>query len=284
MAHAKSCEYCKESFSSRRSDARFCSRKCYDRAGKGTPLNPPCRDCGAALVGRHGNAKFCDACYMEREKRHSLKPKTCPECGVNFEAPSGQKFCSSRCGGKHSRREQLSTERQVECVACGETFTTYDSRPIACSVACKQWAKKYPGAKRPASRECAQCGAEFPVSHMAQRYCSERCSKYTGKVKRRGLMASAYVEDVTVAQLIERDGKDCQLCHSPINFKVRHPEALAPVIDHAIPISLGGPHSLDNTQLAHSVCNSAKGNRLVFISEVMPSCQIQRQETSPQRT
>jgi 5-methylcytosine-specific restriction endonuclease McrA len=32
-------------------------------------------------------------------------------------------------------------------------------------------------------------------------------------------------------------------------------------VDHIVPLSLGGPHTLDNAQLAHLRCNAIKGNR-----------------------
>ena len=60
---------------------------------------------------------------------------------------------------------------------------------------------------------------------------------------------------VIIDALLKRDGDNCQLCEEP--FKPYAP----PPIDHIIASSVGGPHSLDNLQLAHSLCNISKGNR-----------------------
>lgn len=280
MPHSKVCEYCEAAFSARRSDARFCGQRCNYRAKKGYPKITLCAGCSVDISNRHGNAKYCERCYEGRAADHGVRDMVCPECGNGFKAKLPQIHCSYACAGKSSRRAQLSEARDVVCVACEKVFRTYDCRPVACSVACKQWAKKYPGVLRQYVRQCVQCGKTYSDGQMRRRYCSERCSKYANKVRRRGHISAAYVEDVTVAQLVERDGTDCRLCFTPIDFNAKWPDRLSVSIDHAIPISLGGEHSLDNTQLAHAVCNTAKGNRLVFISEVMPSCQIQRRETS----
>jgi 5-methylcytosine-specific restriction endonuclease McrA len=58
----------------------------------------------------------------------------------------------------------------------------------------------------------------------------------------------------------------CWLCGKPVNYDVppRHP--LAPSVDHVIPLhpadgSPGGhPTAIENAQLAHYGCNSARGN------------------------
>lgn len=280
MAHGKVCEHCGSGFTSRRSDARFCGQRCSYGSRRGRAPVAECGGCGVDISDRHGNAKYCQACYTGRVREHGLSDLKCPECGDGFRAPKSQKYCSSKCSGRAARRSQLSLQRQVECKACGVEFRTRDARVTTCSVACRQWSHKYPGHVRLLVRRCLQCGGEFTDPHLKRKYCSQRCSKYSNKVRRRAMIKSAFVEDVSVAQLLERDGGDCQLCWTPIDFDAKWPERLSVVIDHAIPLSLGGKHSLGNTQLAHAVCNSAKGNRLVFVSEVMPSCQIQRRETS----
>lgn len=53
----------------------------------------------------------------------------------------------------------------------------------------------------------------------------------------------------------------CWLCGKPVRYDVgpRHP--LAPSVDHLIPLSKGGhPTAIENAELAHYGCNSARGN------------------------
>ena len=56
--------------------------------------------------------------------------------------------------------------------------------------------------------------------------------------------------------IFERDGGVCHLCHKKVPRKRAS-------MDHIIPLSLGGEHSLRNVALAHRSCNSAKNNRPV---------------------
>lgn len=61
-------------------------------------------------------------------------------------------------------------------------------------------------------------------------------------------------ERFTLDEVFARDGGRCALCGK----RVARKDATA---DHIVPVSLGGPHSLANIQLAHRSCNSRKGNR-----------------------
>lgn len=80
---------------------------------------------------------------------------------------------------------------------------------------------------------------------------------------RRALMrGNAVGAPVTVAALLERDGEECGICGEAIDLDLEHPDPLSKSIDHVIPISKGGEHSLTNCQLAHLGCNVRKSNKL----------------------
>lgn len=55
--------------------------------------------------------------------------------------------------------------------------------------------------------------------------------------------------------VIRRDGLTCGLCGGAVPRDDVH-------IDHIRPVSLGGRSLLPNLQVAHSVCNMRKGNRV----------------------
>jgi len=67
---------------------------------------------------------------------------------------------------------------------------------------------------------------------------------------------NASVEKVSYEHILERDGHYCYICCSSI-----HPSKIS--FDHVIPIIRGGTHSEDNIRVAHIVCNSRKGTRLL---------------------
>jgi len=82
--------------------------------------------------------------------------------------------------------------------------------------------------------------------------------------RRRARKALVESEPYTLAAVAEADGFECVLCERPVDMTKTVPHPLAPTVDHALPISLGGPDTWDNVQLAHFVCNSAKGNRFAL--------------------
>lgn len=72
-------------------------------------------------------------------------------------------------------------------------------------------------------------------------------------------MAGAFVEDIELSVLFERDKGLCGLCRRKVNPKLKYPHRGSASIDHIIPFSKGGEHSYANTQLAHFGCNGSKG-------------------------
>ena len=54
------------------------------------------------------------------------------------------------------------------------------------------------------------------------------------------------------AEVYARDGGRCHICAEPV------PRDQAS-LDHLVPISAGGEHSMANVSLAHRACNSRRG-------------------------
>jgi hypothetical protein len=264
------CAQCGGEYITSRSDSRFCTTRCSYQARIGRPHRRACSDCGADISQRHYNAKFCPSCYETRPQLvHEANQKAklpwhakCKHCGDVFEQPKQQAFCNFQCVGKYIRCSQLASEIVKTCNGCGETFATKDNRRTECGTACRQWVRKYPTVLRVLDRECLHCGTPFRAETAARKYCRESsCAKSAGKIRRRGLLASAYVEDVSRAVLAKRDRWRCQLCGKKVDRTLRAPHPMSSSIDHIVPISAGGEHSYANTQLAHLGCNITKGHR-----------------------
>lgn len=61
-------------------------------------------------------------------------------------------------------------------------------------------------------------------------------------------------------QVLARDGWRCHLCGGSIRPGTPdHREELT--LDHLVPVSKGGSHTLDNLAPAHHSCNSRRGSR-----------------------
>jgi predicted nucleic acid-binding Zn ribbon protein len=126
------CEGCRESFTPRRTDQQWCSRRCGDtnrararrrarRCGIRLPTaiggRRSCRTCGAPFTARVGNARYCSprcgeawwnarrrslrADHHARDQRTLRAPMKCPECGETFRpaatANPRKRFCQAYC-------------------------------------------------------------------------------------------------------------------------------------------------------------------------------------------
>lgn len=74
--------------------------------------------------------------------------------------------------------------------------------------------------------------------------------------KRRALKRGATIEAVDRNEVYLRAGGICGICnkHVPLDKMT---------IDHVIPLIKGGAHSMQNVQIAHLSCNSAKGSKIL---------------------
>lgn len=75
---------------------------------------------------------------------------------------------------------------------------------------------------------------------------------------------------ITVAHLFKRGDKDCGICGMPVDRRLKYPHQMAATVDHVVPLSKDGAHHIDNTQLAHALCNISKGNRT--FTAAVPQC------------
>lgn len=74
--------------------------------------------------------------------------------------------------------------------------------------------------------------------------------------RRRARVREQAVGRVDYAEILKRDGYWCYLCEQDVA-----PKDVS--YDHVIPLSKGGPHSMDNIRITHWKCNHKKGNRLL---------------------
>jgi 5-methylcytosine-specific restriction endonuclease McrA len=80
--------------------------------------------------------------------------------------------------------------------------------------------------------------------------------------RRRARLLDAWVEDVDIAVVFERDEGLCGICTEVIDLALDWPHRMSLTLDHVVPLARGGEHSYRNTQVAHAVCNSRKSDRI----------------------
>ena len=194
-------------------------------------------DCNKA----HRARGLCATHYNQQHMpdRHPKKLVPCTYCGIEVLKGTG--------GGR------------VHGSVCSDQCRTWLTTPYS-SLPKDHWARWYgktcawkPPAFVPEQRDCSWCGDAYTATREPMLYCTKRCSRAQGKVRRRGREASA-PGNYTWAQVIGLhllSDKCCSYCDQP----VAQPEP-----DHVIPISRGGRNGTENILSCCPPCNADKGD------------------------
>lgn len=221
----------------------LCSRHYYNYRNHGTPLPEIiCVDCGADLTGAHKGRKRCEPCAES-----SLRARA-RERAAAKRPPYGPRNCY-RCG---EATEPTRNERKL-CVKCSQDCNRPCSepgcdRPVRARNVCSMHYKRLMRAE----------GAWEPEPWNDRR----RNSYHARRALKAGSSAGEPFSNVDV---FNRDGWVCGICSEPVSADAVYPDPLSASLDHVVPLSLGGAHSLENVQLAHLSCNVRKGAREDFV-------------------
>jgi 5-methylcytosine-specific restriction endonuclease McrA len=169
-----------------------------------------------------------------------MTEKTCKWCWSKLD--KRPRFCSPKCGqAYHDQLERFGVADQsiLPICPCGN---------LACPDPWKTKRRK----QRGNHRRCLDC-------RKAQRARAD-AGRGSYKAKRRREIVKAG-ERITFDDLMMRDGPLCQICGELMDWQTgRYRERVS--LDHIIPISKGGSHTMDNVRLVHMGCNSKKSDRL----------------------
>ena len=246
----------------------------------------PCVGCGKLLWTGKGTLpagkRTCRSCRQISPVPYKPR-RPCAHCGHPVKE-SDHVYCSRACASRGRRQSPISRS----CQWCGAEFNidTKNNKQVYCSRSCGGQARGDPFRKWPSSRiyivKCLGCDKSFVSRRRGKAVCNYKCQK--AKTVRRYREDPAFRDSVitrahehrahalglgdtkvTLTYLIERDVGRCRavVCH----FRSRKVAVLGtrgprqPTMDHIVPLSLGGTHTLDNVVLAHYRCNLSKGNR-----------------------
>jgi len=165
-------------------------------------------------------------------------------------------------------------------VTChGKTGYTQGCRCDTCRAGQRDYCREYQRRRR-ATKDYRKHGTRTTYSYGCRcdactRAHTEYCTKYhreraaSGNPVPRGMkdhnrrarMAGVEQEPFTREEVFEADGYRCHLCGKKTGPTKKVPHPKAPTIDHVVPLSKGGEHSMANCRTAHHGCNLAKGNR-----------------------
>jgi hypothetical protein len=221
----------------------------------------------------HHTCLDCEAVIVRVRSRGPL-PDRC--------APCKQRTATAKAADR-ARRQRAQVER-AQCANCGSTLRRSGnqsgsarfcgSKACRSAAAAARYARKRLGVPTLTRQQtCGHCRVEFAAHHGNRKYCSRSCGlaaynavrRSDGRsadlsAKRRALEKGAKVSPGRRRAVAERDGWMCQLCSDPVDSTVFYPAPDAAVIDHVVPLALGGEHAPSNWALTHSFCNSLKSD------------------------
>ncbi|MGW1160374.1 HNH endonuclease [Streptomyces sp. NPDC002519] len=166
-----------------------------------------------------------------------MTTKTCTEPGCPNRLRA-RGLCSTHYNRKHQPNRHASTH--VACTVCATPILRprkADRRPI-CSVDCRRVLQFGLGATHVGSYDWA-----------------------TDAVRRAEQAGAVVVERFDRLQVFERDGWTCCRCSRPIDPDASPFDPTSPTVDHIVPLSRGGEHSLRNAQTLCLGCNSSKQDK-----------------------
>lgn len=266
------CARCATEFVVTRPTKRFCSERCRKRAER-------------ARRRRRYPEKHPKHNYVP-VSRESVRVCAASDCVAEFVTSerSIRKYCSERCKARENERKKRVRRANRPCSVEGCEDIGYCSSGLCYMHADRRKRgipfdrPKYAQPKlRKNPQVCTADGCSKPT--YWRRLCKRHYLKLkasegvewailaydaggaTGVRNKTDVYGGSF-EVVNRFAVYERDGWVCQLCGEPVDPDLKGPDPMCASIDHVVPLSHGGDHSMENTQLAHLGCNSAKGNRV----------------------
>lgn len=207
-----------------------------------------------------------------------MQERTCVACGallMGLVRKDASSYCSNACRERARywstiRSKRMASRPVVQCAHCGESFRTWGNRKVYCSDSCRHRGPKKIYEPRP----CEFCGDVFTPIKSERRYCysrtcrnrrnrsydpvARRRSQRSVNSRRRARLRGVEVESFRNVDVFERDGWVCGICGGDVDRDLVWPDHMSASLDHIVPVSKGGTHTLDNVQCSHFICNSLK--------------------------
>lgn len=195
-----------------------------------------------------------------------LKQKSCQQCNMSFtpRIDSPGIFCSKSCNAKYhnARRIHKPKVSDRKCLQCSADI--FKPNKFCNSSCAATFNNKLHPKKLAKTHKCPQCRTETKTNHG--KYCSNICyqthrSKYTPEeavLRRKQInreVAANYRAKVRNQTPPDADRKAMQ------EFYINRPDGYE--VDHIIPISKGGLHTLSNLQYLTISENRKKSNKIL---------------------
>lgn len=210
--------------------------------------------------------------------------KQCRQCGADFEPVNARSaYCSLDCRKTYRRqadnkarreryaqdpgyRDHVKAQVQRSYEANRESKLEYQRRYDAENYEARR-AYERERQRRPEVQERARRryheNPEPTLAYMrryyVEHYDTVDANRAANSARRRGAVQRG--DKFPRRAVFDRDGWRCTICGEPIPRDARFPHPGTASIDHIIPLTKGGTHTVGNAASAHTHCNTAKGNR-----------------------
>ena len=193
--------------------------------------------------------------YTSRKRGISvIKGGYCKQCDSAFsykptnEEPQhcGRKCASITSGQKQIDRANKAPKQMHTCEVCGSKFR-------------RKW--------NTANRACSiECGKMISTDKQLLAFARWKASRHHDAVlsshRARAKRFGCHYEPLRSIDILKKGNWKCAICQAETPLRLKGSQAdNAPVVDHIIPMSKGGPHTWWNTQCLCRKCNAGKSNK-----------------------
>lgn len=231
--------------------------------------------------------KYCSKECRPKPPLKAEHPTNCLQCQAPLDqtrkAGQPRKYCGRECKELATLvRLRAKRQRQLSCDECHKEFMAAGETRRFCSKNCRlenarkakseevrlYFANLYPdGIKTKVCRWCNQPMEVLAKKSYAARLYHPDCSKEAERaryriktVKRQNKLVKP--SRLAADEVVRTYGSNCHICEQPIDPSLPRTSKLGLTVDHVIPLSKGGPDTIDNLRPAHWSCNNRKSDKL----------------------
>lgn len=212
-----------------------------------------CQKCGAEYVRsvdflRRGNVICVECQKAETQKRNEEKRRLATQETETRKIEREWYRLAHPPKEAYAEQHEAFLNRSGICEICGKPYTVREYIE-SCGI-------KYARDNGVCSSECKKEKTKRIVRILHK----DRRDSHRYRARKYGL---AFDSSITLKKLVERDGLKCAICGEVCDWNdhswSKYSGPMYPSIDHIVPMAKGGPHTWENVQVAHIICNSEKG-------------------------
>ena len=259
----------------------YCSR-CSKKAKAGGNCLPQglytCHPCRRDIAAEREAAAFkpCIVCGAKApcgrtcpDHRNFAQCSICATWHKNSNPHRETIYCSEDCrieAGVNAAGKYVGTSSPLDWhnCRCGAWIARPDKK--RCSTKCRpapaEKIRTCPDCPAPLAKNQQRCDDCRDIHAAEKRKQARKARPKGNKFRSRARHHGVPYEPVNRQKVYERDKWMCGICNEPVDKALKFPDVMSASLDHIIPMAKGGPHSYENTQCAHFICNSIKSDRV----------------------